>query len=33
MRELRSRFKAEVQALSDYLGRDLVELWGYRDVN
>ncbi len=32
MRELRRRFKPEVQALSDYLGRDLVTLWGYDDV-
>ena len=29
MRELRSRFKTEVVALSDYLDRDLVALWGY----
>jgi Sulfotransferase family len=29
MLELRRRFKPEVQALSDYLGRDLVSLWGY----
>jgi hypothetical protein len=29
MLELRRRFKPEVQALSDYLGRDLIELWGY----
>ena len=27
--ELRHRFKGEVQALSEYLGRDLVTLWGY----
>ena len=27
--ELRSRFGGEVAALSDYLGRDLVSLWGY----
>jgi Sulfotransferase family len=27
--ELRSRFKPEVVALSDYLDRDLVTLWGY----
>ena len=32
MLELRRRFKPEVQALSDYLGRDLVSLWGYRDI-
>ena len=29
MRELRVRFKPEVVALSDYLDRDLVSLWGY----
>jgi hypothetical protein len=29
MLELRRRFKGEVVALSDYLGRDLVSLWGY----
>jgi Sulfotransferase family len=29
MLELRRRFKPEVVALSDYLGRDLVSLWGY----
>jgi hypothetical protein len=29
MLELRRRFKPEVVALSDYLGRDLVTLWGY----
>jgi len=29
MRELRRRFAPEVVALSDYLGRDLVSLWGY----
>jgi hypothetical protein len=28
-RELRERFKPEVVALSEYLGRDLVSLWGY----
>jgi len=32
MLELRRRFKGEVEALSDYLGRDLVTLWGYDDV-
>jgi hypothetical protein len=31
-RELRSRFKGEVVALSEYLGRDLVTLWGYDRV-
>ncbi len=29
MIELRRRFKPEVEALSEYLGRDLVTLWGY----
>jgi hypothetical protein len=29
MTELRHRFKAEVVALSEYLDRDLVKLWGY----
>jgi hypothetical protein len=29
MRELRSRFAGEVAALSEFLDRDLVELWGY----
>ncbi|OLE04735.1 MAG: hypothetical protein AUI36_42690 [Cyanobacteria bacterium 13_1_40CM_2_61_4] len=29
MSEVRSRFAGEVQALSDYIGRDLVRLWGY----
>jgi hypothetical protein len=29
MLELRRRFKGEVVALSEYLGRDLVSLWGY----
>jgi len=33
MLELRHRFKGEVQALSDYLGRDLVELWGYDQID
>jgi len=32
MLELRSRFKPEVVALSEYLGRDLVALWGYDDI-
>ncbi len=32
MRELRRRFKPEVEALSNYLDRDLVRLWGYGDV-
>ncbi|HWX44905.1 MAG TPA: sulfotransferase [Solirubrobacteraceae bacterium] len=30
--ELRERFKGEVVALSEYLGRDLVALWGYDRV-
>ena len=30
--ELRRRFKPEVVALSEYLDRDLVRLWGYHDV-
>ncbi len=30
--ELRRRFKGEVQALSEYLGRDLVSLWGYDEL-
>jgi hypothetical protein len=29
MAQLRARFKPEVVALSDYLERDLVSLWGY----
>jgi hypothetical protein len=29
MQELRRRFKGEVEALSEYLDRDLVSLWGY----
>jgi hypothetical protein len=32
MQELRVRFKGEVVALSDYLDRDLVTLWGYENV-
>jgi hypothetical protein len=32
MNELRRRFKPEVVALSEYLDRDLVRLWGYDDV-
>ncbi len=32
MLELRRRFKGEVEALSEYLGRDLVKLWGYEDI-
>jgi hypothetical protein len=30
--ELRRRFKPEVVALSEYLGRDLVTLWGYDEI-
>jgi hypothetical protein len=32
MAELRRGFEGEVVALSEYLGRDLVTLWGYRGV-
>jgi hypothetical protein len=32
MVELRRRFKGEVKALSEYLGRDLVAQWGYDDI-
>jgi hypothetical protein len=32
MAELRRRYKPGVIALSEYLGRDLVRLWGYDDV-
>jgi hypothetical protein len=32
MRELRVHYKDEVVALSEYLGRDLVTLWGYDEV-
>ena len=32
MAELRGRFKGEVIALGEYLGRDLVTLWGYDRV-
>jgi hypothetical protein len=32
MMELRRRFKREVVALSEYLGRDLVTLWGYDEL-
>jgi hypothetical protein len=31
MRELRDHYRPEVIALSEYLGRDLVALWGYDD--
>ena len=33
MAELRRRFKPEVLAASEHLGRDLVGLWGYDDVD
>jgi hypothetical protein len=29
MTELRARYRGEVEELSDYLGRDLIECWGY----
>ncbi len=32
MLELRQRFKPEVVALSEYLNRDLVQLWGYDEL-
>jgi hypothetical protein len=32
MRELRRRFKPEVVALSEYLDRDLLALWGYDEI-
>ena len=32
MAELRGRFRGEVEALSEYLGRDLIKLWGYDSV-
>lgn len=31
MAELRERYRGEVQALSEHLGRDLLGLWGYDD--
>jgi hypothetical protein len=33
MLELRHRFKPEVVALSEYLGRDLVTEWGYDRIS
>jgi hypothetical protein len=33
MTELRQRFKPEVVALSEYLDRDLVSLWGYDELS
>jgi len=32
MAELRARYRDEVEAVSEHLGRDLVKLWGYDDV-
>ena len=32
MLELRRRYRGEVAALGEYLGRDLISLWGYEDV-
>jgi hypothetical protein len=32
MREIRARYKGEVVAASEYLGRDLVTLWGYDKI-
>jgi len=32
VRELRERCRPEVQAISEYLGRDLVSLWGYDEL-
>ena len=32
MLELRRRYKGEVLALSEYLDRDLVSLWGYDEL-
>jgi hypothetical protein len=33
MTELRRRFKGEVEAVSEYLDRDLVKLWGYDRID
>jgi hypothetical protein len=33
MSELRRRYAPEVEALSEYLGRDLVTLWGYDSLS
>jgi hypothetical protein len=33
IRHLQHRFKHEVVALGDYLGRDLVKLWGYEQID
>ena len=32
MLEIRRRFAGEVTALSEYLGRDMVKLWGYDEL-
>ena len=32
MLELRRRFRPEVESISDYLGRDLLALWGYDEL-
>jgi len=32
MSEVRRRYVREVEALSEYIGRDLVKLWGYETV-
>jgi hypothetical protein len=32
MRELRQRYRSEVQAVSEYLDRDLVSFWGYDEL-
>ena len=31
--ELKRRFKPEVEAVSEHLGRDLVALWGYDEID
>ena len=33
MRELRRRFRGEVEALSEHLDRDLITLWGYDELD
>lgn len=33
MVELRRRYKPEVVAVSEYLDRDLVKLWGYDELD
>jgi sulfotransferase family protein len=33
MTDLRRRFRPEVAALSEYLGRDLIRLWGYDSID